>query len=130
MLPFSSSAPSPRPGRRVEGAENFLANGVLAHNSGYPDCRPEFIEAFRELAKRATKAGVEGNACDVRAPILDWRKAEIIREGVRLGIDYSLTVSCYQADEQGRACGRCDSCRLRRQGFEAAAIPDPTRYAG
>jgi 7-cyano-7-deazaguanine synthase len=97
--------------------------------SGYPDCRPEFIEAFEQLASRATRAGVEGAAFRVHAPLIRLSKAEIVREGTRLGVDFSTTVSCYQADRQGRACGRCDSCRIRRAGFEAAGIPDPTRYA-
>ena len=97
--------------------------------SGYPDCRPEFIAAFTQLAQLATKAGVEGRTARVEAPLLRMSKAQIVREGMRLGVDYALTVSCYQADEQGRACGRCDSCRLRRAGFEAAGVPDPTRYA-
>jgi 7-cyano-7-deazaguanine synthase len=97
--------------------------------SGYPDCRPEFIAAFTQLAQLATKAGVEGRSLSVEAPLLRMSKAQIVREGMRLGVDYALTVSCYQADEQGRACGRCDSCRLRREGFEAAGVPDPTRYA-
>lgn len=97
--------------------------------SGYPDCRPEFIAAFTQLAQLATKAGVEGRTLSVEAPLLRMSKAQIVREGMRLGVDYALTVSCYQADEQGRACGRCDSCRLRREGFEAAGVPDPTRYA-
>jgi 7-cyano-7-deazaguanine synthase len=96
--------------------------------SGYPDCRPEFVAAFQELATLATKAGVEGGKLLVRAPLIDLRKAQIVREGTRLGVDYSLTVSCYQADDQGRACGLCDSCRLRREGFVSAGIPDPTRY--
>jgi 7-cyano-7-deazaguanine synthase len=96
--------------------------------SGYPDCRPEFVAAFAALARLATKAGVEGGALAVRAPLIDLSKAQIVREGVRLGVDYSLTVSCYQADARGRACGRCDSCRLRREGFVSAGIPDPTRY--
>lgn len=96
--------------------------------SGYPDCRPEFIAAFGELAARATRAGVQGRPCRIRAPLLVKSKAEIIREGVRLGIDYAVTVSCYQADGEGRACGRCDSCRIRRAGFEDAGIADPTRY--
>ncbi len=96
--------------------------------SGYPDCRPEFIAAFEQLAARATKAGVEGKPCRIHAPLVQMSKADIIREGVRLGVDYGLTVSCYQADSQGRACGRCDSCRIRRAGFEAAGVPDPTRY--
>jgi 7-cyano-7-deazaguanine synthase len=97
--------------------------------SGYPDCRPEFIDAFAQLARVATRAGVEGHALKVETPLLHWSKAQIVREGVRLGVDYALTVSCYQADAQGRACGRCDSCRLRREGFAAAGVPDPTRYA-
>lgn len=96
--------------------------------SGYPDCRPEFIAAFERLAALATKAGVEGNPCRVHAPLISLTKADIIREGTRLGVDYSATVSCYQADSGGRACGRCDSCRLRRQGFADAGLPDPTRY--
>jgi 7-cyano-7-deazaguanine synthase in queuosine biosynthesis len=112
----------------VEGAQNFIANGFLAHNSGYPDCRPEFIEAFERMATRATKAGVEGRPCRIHTPLIALSKAEIIREGVRLGVDFASTVSCYQADSEGRACGRCDSCRLRREGFEAAGIVDPTRY--
>jgi hypothetical protein len=114
----------------VEHAENFIANGFLAHNSGYPDCRPEFIAAFEQLAAQATKAGVEGRPCHIHTPLVSLSKAEIIREGVRLGIDFALTVSCYQADEQGHACGRCDSCRLRRAGFAAAGVSDPTRYQG
>jgi hypothetical protein len=112
----------------VEGAQNFIANGFLAHNSGYPDCRPEFIEAFERMANRATKAGVEGKPCRIYAPLIALSKADIIREGARLGVDFALTVSCYQADSEGRACGRCDSCRLRREGFEAAGMVDPTRY--
>jgi len=97
--------------------------------SGYPDCRPEFIAAFQNLAMLATKAGVEGGALRVHAPLIDLSKAQIVREGVRLGVDYSLTVSCYQADAEGRACGLCDSCRLRREGFVSAGVPDQTRYA-
>jgi 7-cyano-7-deazaguanine synthase len=105
--------------------------GVTAIDfSGYPDCRPEFIAAFAQLATLATKAGVEGSPFRIHAPLVTLSKAEIIREGTRLGVDYGLTVSCYQADAQGRACGRCDSCRLRRAGFEAAGVPDPTAYAG
>jgi 7-cyano-7-deazaguanine synthase len=96
--------------------------------SGYPDCRPEFIAAFARLAQLATRAGVEGAALELHAPLLDWSKEQIIREGLRLGVDYALTVSCYQADAQGRACGRCESCRLRREGFAAAGVADPTRY--
>lgn len=97
--------------------------------SGYPDCRPVFIEAFRQLAAVATRAGVEGHGPDIVAPLIDLSKAGIIAAGMRLGVDYRLTVSCYQADEAGRACGRCDSCRLRRQGFVEAGVADPTRYA-
>jgi len=112
----------------VEGAENFLADGILAHNSGYPDCRPEYIEAFQKMADVATKAGVEGHGCKIRTPLIALSKADIIREGTRLGVDFAATVSCYQADDEGRACGRCDSCRIRQSGFAAAGIPDPTRY--
>jgi 7-cyano-7-deazaguanine synthase len=96
--------------------------------SGYPDCRPEFIAAFADLARLATKAGVEGHPYRIQAPLISLSKAEIIREGTRLGVDYALTVSCYQADQDGRACGLCDSCRLRRAGFAAAGVPDPTIY--
>jgi 7-cyano-7-deazaguanine synthase len=96
--------------------------------SGYPDCRPEFIAAFERLATLATKAGVEGNPTRVHAPLITLTKADIIREGTHLGVDYSVTVSCYQADGEGRACGRCDSCRIRQAGFTAAAVTDPTRY--
>jgi 7-cyano-7-deazaguanine synthase len=96
--------------------------------SGYPDCRPEFIRAFEQLAALATKAGVEGARFRVHAPLIRMTKAEIIRTGVRLGVDYGLTVSCYQADGQGRACGVCDSCRLRAQGFRDAGVSDPTPY--
>jgi 7-cyano-7-deazaguanine synthase len=96
--------------------------------SGYPDCRPEFIAAFEDLAALATKAGVEGRPLFVKAPLVNMSKAEIVRAGARLGVDYSLTVSCYQADARGHACGLCDSCRLRREGFVSAGISDPTRY--
>ncbi|HUA88110.1 MAG TPA: 7-cyano-7-deazaguanine synthase, partial [Steroidobacteraceae bacterium] len=105
----------------------FIGVNVL-DSSGYPDCRPEFIAAFEGLARLATRAGVEGARFAIQAPLIRLTKAQIIREGVRLGVDYSQTVSCYQADAQGRACGRCDSCRLRRAGFEAAGVADPTRY--
>jgi 7-cyano-7-deazaguanine synthase len=97
--------------------------------SGYPDCRPEYIEAFRRLAQLATRRGVEGRPIALEAPLLHLSKAQIIGEGLRLGVDFALTVSCYQADAEGRACGRCDSCRLRREGFAAAGAADPTRYA-
>jgi len=96
--------------------------------SGYPDCRPEFIAAFEALAGLATKAGVEGRELSIRAPLIRMSKAEIIREGARLGVDYALTLSCYQPDPSGAACGLCDSCRFRRQGFVSAGVKDPTRY--
>ncbi|MEM9303637.1 MAG: 7-cyano-7-deazaguanine synthase QueC [Pseudomonadota bacterium] len=96
--------------------------------SGYPDCRPEFIDAFASLAKLATKAGVEGGRFSIHTPLIELTKAQIIRRGIETGVDYGLTVSCYQADDDGRACGRCDSCRFRAAGFEAAGVPDPTRY--
>ena len=96
--------------------------------SGYPDCRPEFIAAFGEVARLGTRVGVEGRPIEIRSPLSVLSKAQIIREGVRLGVDYALTVSCYDADAAGRACGECDSCRLRREGFASAGIADPTRY--
>jgi 7-cyano-7-deazaguanine synthase len=96
--------------------------------SGYPDCRPEFVAAFQNLANVATRAGVEGRGPLIRAPLINMSKADIIRTGIGLGVDYSLSVSCYQADALGRACGACDSCRLRREGFAAAGVADPTRY--
>ena len=96
--------------------------------SGYPDCRPAFISAFEQLANLATRRGVEGKPIRIEAPLLSLTKAQIIQTGTALGVDYGLTVSCYQADASGRACGRCDSCRLRRQGFEQAGVPDPTPY--
>lgn len=96
--------------------------------SGYPDCRPDYIEAFERMANLATRAGVEGRQLAIHVPLINMSKAEIITTGVQLGVDYSMTVSCYQADEQGRACGLCDSCRLRRAGFEAARVADPTLY--
>jgi 7-cyano-7-deazaguanine synthase len=96
--------------------------------SGYPDCRPEFIAAFEHLAALATRAGVEGEKLSIKAPLIHLSKAQIVREGMRLGVDYALTVSCYQADASGAACGLCDSCRLRREGFVLAGVSDPTRY--
>ncbi len=114
----------------VLGAHDLFIGVNAVDYSGYPDCRPEFIAAFQQLAGLATKAGVEGNALRIHAPLLKMSKAEIIREGQRLGVDYALTVSCYQADADGRACGRCDSCRLRREGFAAAGVADPTVYVG
>ncbi|HEY1492616.1 MAG TPA: 7-cyano-7-deazaguanine synthase QueC [Steroidobacteraceae bacterium] len=113
----------------LAGRDIFLGVNVL-DSSGYPDCRPEFITAFENLAKVATKAGVEGAAVKVHTPLIEWTKAQIIAAGTSLGVDYGQTVSCYQADAQGRACGRCDSCRLRRAGFESAGLADPTRYQG
>jgi len=111
----------------LEARDIFI--GVNAVDfSGYPDCRPEFIAAFEQLAARATKAGVEGAPCRIHAPLIRLSKAEIIREGARRGVDFSGTVSCYQADGEGRACGRCDSCRIRREGFVSAGVSDPTRY--
>jgi 7-cyano-7-deazaguanine synthase len=97
--------------------------------SGYPDCRPEFVAAFENLASLATRAGIEGRGIAIRAPLIHLSKAQIVREGARLGVDYSLTVSCYQADARGFACGLCDSCKLRREGFVSAGVSDPTRYA-
>lgn len=112
----------------VLGAEDVFVGVNAVDFSGYPDCRPAFIDAFSHLAALATRAGVEGHPCRIQAPLISWSKQRIIREGTRLGVDYSLTVSCYQADDLGAACGRCDSCRLRRAGFEAAGLPDPTIY--
>jgi len=108
----------------------FIGANVLDY-SGYPDCRPEFLSAFENLANLATKAGVEGaGRFRVHSPLLKMTKAEIIREGVRLGVDYALTLSCYDPDARGRACGRCDSCLLRKKGFAEAGVPDPTEYQG
>ena len=113
----------------VLGAQDIYIGVNAIDYSGYPDCRPGFIAAFEAMANVATRAGVEGMArLRVRAPLMDSSKAEIIRRGTALGVDHSLTVSCYQADDSGAACGRCDACRLRRAGFEAAGIVDPTRY--
>jgi 7-cyano-7-deazaguanine synthase len=113
----------------VLGAGRIVIGVNAIDYSGYPDCRPEFIAAFEKLARLATKSGVEGAALAIDAPLVQMSKGDIIRRGTELGVDYALTVSCYRADEQGRACARCDSCRLRREGFEAVKIPDPTRYA-
>jgi 7-cyano-7-deazaguanine synthase len=113
----------------VAGARDIFIGVNAVDYSGYPDCRPEFIEAFEQLASLATRAGVEGGRFSIHAPLLRMSKAQIIRTGAGLGIDYGMTVSCYQAGELGEACGRCDSCRLRREGFLAAGVPDPTRYA-
>lgn len=112
----------------VLGATDLFVGVNAVDYSGYPDCRPAFIEAFERLANLATKAGVEGGRFKVHAPLIEMSKAEIIQAGIGLGVDYALTVSCYQADEEGIACGVCDSCRLRAEGFHAAGVTDPTRY--
>jgi 7-cyano-7-deazaguanine synthase len=113
----------------VLGARDIFIGVNAVDYSGYPDCRPEFIAAFEHMANLATRAGVEGAQLHVHAPLQHLSKAQIIQRGMALGVDYVQTVSCYQADTDGRACGRCDSCRLRREGFLAAGMPDPTRYA-
>ena len=113
----------------VLGAADIFCGVNAVDYSGYPDCRPEFIEAFERLANLATKAGVEGAGLRIQAPLLHMSKADIVREGVRLGVDFAQTVSCYQADAEGRACGHCDACRLRAAGFADAGVPDPTHYA-
>jgi len=113
----------------VVGAGDIFVGVNFLDYSGYPDCRPEFIDAFQRLAQLATKAGVEGSRMTIQAPLIRMTKADIIRTGRELGVDYGMTVSCYQADAAGRACGKCDSCRLRAAGFAAAGVPDPTRYA-
>ena len=111
----------------LQGRDIFI--GVNAVDfSGYPDCRPQFVRAFEELANLATRAGVEGTRFRIHAPLIEMSKGDIIRAGSALGVDYGLTVSCYQADAQGAACGKCDSCRIRAAGFQAAGIKDPTRY--
>jgi len=112
----------------VLGAADIFVGVNAVDYSGYPDCRPEFIEAFQRLAQLATKAGDEGTRFEIRAPLIELSKADIIREGVRLGVDFGMTVSCYRAEADGAACGTCDSCRLRAAGFAAAGIADPTRY--
>jgi 7-cyano-7-deazaguanine synthase len=112
----------------VSDADAIFTGANAVDYSGYPDCRPEYMAAFERLANLATKRAVEGQPLRVESPIIAWSKARIVREGQALGVDYSLTVSCYNADDAGRACGQCDSCRLRRAGFEEAGIPDPTRY--
>ena len=113
----------------VLGATDIFCGVNAVDYSGYPDCRPEFIAAFENLANLATKAGVEGAGLRIRAPLLKMSKADIVREGARLGVDFGQTVSCYRADAQGRACGQCDACRLRAAGFADAGVPDPTHYA-
>jgi 7-cyano-7-deazaguanine synthase len=112
----------------LEASDIFIGVNAVDY-SGYPDCRPEFVSAFERLANLATRAGVDGKArFRIRTPLVDLSKAAIVERGTKLGVDFSETVSCYQADEEGRACGRCDACRLRREGFAAAGLPDPTRY--
>jgi 7-cyano-7-deazaguanine synthase len=112
----------------VLGANDVFIGVNAVDYSGYPDCRPEFINAYEEMANLATKAAVVGNRLQIHTPLIDLTKAEIIRQGLALGVDYTLTVSCYQADSAGRACGVCDSCRIREAGFTAAGVSDPTRY--
>jgi 7-cyano-7-deazaguanine synthase len=111
----------------LEAQDIFVGVNAVDY-SGYPDCRPEYIRAFEAMAKLATKAAVEGHPLQLHAPLIEMSKSDIIGQGTALGVDYALTVSCYQADAEGRACGICDSCRLRRAGFEAAGVADPTRY--
>ncbi len=113
----------------VLGAADIFCGVNAVDYSGYPDCRPEFVAAFERLANLATRAGVEGTGIRIHAPLMRLSKADIVREGLRLGVDFSRTVSCYQADAEGRACGHCDACRLRAVGFAEAGAPDPTRYA-
>lgn len=110
------------------GASDLFCGVNAVDYSGYPDCRPAFVEAFERLANLATRAGVEGKALQVHAPLIGMTKADIVREGVRLGVDFSATVSCYRADAEGRACRRCDACVLRARGFADAGVADPTRY--
>ncbi len=112
----------------VLGARDIFIGVNAVDYSGYPDCRPEFVEAFERMANLATKAGVVGRGFHIQAPLQSLSKAQIVQAGVRLGVDYAITVSCYQADEDGRACGKCDSCRLRAAGFAEAGVADPTRY--
>lgn len=112
----------------VVGAEDLYIGVNAVDYSGYPDCRPEFIQAFEQLANLATRAGVEGGRFQIHAPLSGMSKAEIIRKGVALGVNYGMTHSCYDPDEEGRACGRCDSCALRRKGFRDAGVEDPTQY--
>ncbi|MDE2388582.1 MAG: 7-cyano-7-deazaguanine synthase QueC [Betaproteobacteria bacterium] len=114
-------------GETLESQDIFVGVNAVDY-SGYPDCRPEYIQAFEQMANLATKAGAEGKKLIIHAPLMHLSKKEIIQTGIALGIDYSLTVSCYQADEAGRACGVCDSCRIRKAGFEAADVADPTCY--
>ncbi len=112
----------------VIGAHDIFIGVNAVDYSGYPDCRPDYIAAYEAMANLATKMGVEGQTLKIQTPLIDLTKADIIKKGIELGVDYQKTVSCYQADDDGKACGRCDSCRLRRQGFADAGVGDPTRY--
>lgn len=112
----------------VLGAQDIFIGVNAVDYSGYPDCRPDYIAAYERMANLATQAGIEGRPLSIQTPLIDLSKAQIIQQGTRLGVDYSLTVSCYQANDRGEACGKCDSCYLRRQGFEAAGVTDPTPY--
>ena len=111
----------------LEAYDIFYGANAIDY-SNYPDCRPEYMQAFEKVANLATKAGVEGRSFKIHAPLINMTKAEVVQAGMKLNVDYSLTVSCYQADHQGRACGRCDSCAFRKKGFKEAGVPDPTRY--
>jgi 7-cyano-7-deazaguanine synthase len=114
----------------VTGSDAIFTGANAVDYSGYPDCRPEYLAAFEKLANLATRRAVEGEPVAIRAPIVHLSKADIVRRGAELGVDFSLTVSCYNADDEGRACARCEACRLRREGFRLAGVEDPTRYAG
>jgi 7-cyano-7-deazaguanine synthase len=112
----------------TRGITDLVGGMCQTDYSGYPDCRPEYVRAFEDMANLATKRGVEGHRLRIRTPLIDWTKAEIIRRGAELGVDFALTLSCYQPDDAGRACGACDACRLRAKGFADAGVPDPTGY--
>ncbi|MGI6454332.1 MAG: 7-cyano-7-deazaguanine synthase QueC [bacterium] len=112
----------------VTGSRDIFIGVNALDYSGYPDCRPEFIDAYTRMANVGTKAGVEGHPFQIHTPLIHWTKAEIIQKGMKLGIDYAQTISCYDPDEEGRACGACDSCLLRKRGFQETGVPDPTRY--
>ena len=114
----------------VLGARHIFVGANAVDYSGYPDCRPEYLRAFEAMANLATKAAVEGRPVEVRGPLVDLPKAQIVRLALELGVDPAMTVSCYQPDDEGRGCGLCDACRIRKSGFEAAGVPDSTRYAG
>lgn len=114
----------------IIGAFDIFFGANAIDYSGYPDCRPAYLQAFETMANLATKAGIEGKHLSIHVPLIQLTKARIIQEGIRLGVDYSMTISCYRADKQGHACGRCDSCAYRKKGFEEAGVSDPTRYVG